>query len=774
MSTVCLLFPDRGEKVAYIKIIVEKDAALPLQTAARELAAATGAAVSKVKSLGDKLAENVIVVAPGEKAAGFAPAAKLMQEAELDDREWELVAKAENSLVISGSNPRNVCRAALRWIEDAAGAEGKLVTFRFSERFTMWDNSLNQWYRNGRGFDPKKHIRELALRGFTAVELNRYADTEGWFVRNRKFEADNYPWYVSYGPALDMFVESKLTKGLYPAEELKQNLDGLLEAAQIAESYGMDPGFVCYEPRCVNEKIFDRHPHLRGARTDHPGRSFQPLYTLDVSHPEVLTHYGELLTNLMSKVPSLRYLVFWTNDSGSGIPFSNHLYPGPNGSYRAKAKTIQDVVSAWSGTLAKAGRAVNPRFEVLMEIGWEYTLREREAITRKLPDGVNVTHPLGAESTIKVGGRKLNTYGGYMADRTPGLTADFVEYDLSVGKHPYGEIFLSNWWDLEPLLGIPSPRAVVAKFGVLDKLGLDKVFARGGILSPPQCQWSINDVLFGRLIQDDGPLEYNSFLLATTTRWCEGNQEAASQLIQAWESAEKALERWPVLFWFMKGAGATQARWLTRPLVPDITKLSAAENKAWTRKVFTLESDIGRQNVFYEGNVRILKDKDVEWAVRVYDSRMLPLIQQAVTTLDEALKEHGKLAVLTDQRDRLQGMLLLMRTYRNTFAAQAAINHWLLEESSREDQREVLTEALEAEIKNTEAWLEHFKSSKTMFFRTAEQETPFLYSTPAEDLKVRLRAMKAHLGDSPGPDLAELHSLDSHASTWRTDFTTEV
>ena len=54
-------------------------------------------------------------------------------------------------------------------------------------------------------------------------------------------------------------------------------------------------------------------------------------------------------------------------------------------------------------------------------------------------------------------------------------------------------------------------------------------------------------------------------------------------------------------------------------------------------------------------------------------------------------------------------------------------------------------------------WLRHLKQSKTNFFRVTEgRETPFLYKTPVADLELKLAAMRAHIGDQPGPDLEEL------------------
>ena len=118
---------------------------------------------------------------------------------------------------------------------------------------------------------------------------------------------------------------------------------------------------------------------------DHPGRSLEPRYSLDIANPRVLEHYAEAVTRLMQDVPDLRYLVFWTEDSGSGIPFTKGLYAGPNGSYRARASTVGAMVADFSRALLEAGQKVNPEFEVIMKIGWEYTDSERREITQVSP-----------------------------------------------------------------------------------------------------------------------------------------------------------------------------------------------------------------------------------------------------------------------------------------------------------------------------------------------------------------------------------------------------
>ena len=338
----------------YSSICLPKDAPLPLRTAAGELAESTGATIRDQPHQG--------AVKPGEIVLQLGESIRARRELtmelppDLEKNEWELVQEIGDGLLVAGSTPRNVCRAALAWIENPARQTNRLSQFDFQPRFTMWDNNLNQWYRFSKGFDRNAHIRQIALTGHTGVEINRYADPGGYHVLHRKFPHDSYAWYLSYAPALDAFVESSLTRGIYPEKELAANRADLLAAAELARRYGLSPGFVCYEPRCVAEEIFDRYPQLRGSRTDHPGRSLQPRYALDIANPRVLEHYAESLTNLMADVPDLRYLVFWTCDSGSGLPFARRLYFGPNGSYLARSKKLEQMAADFSGTLVRAGR----------------------------------------------------------------------------------------------------------------------------------------------------------------------------------------------------------------------------------------------------------------------------------------------------------------------------------------------------------------------------------------------------------------------------------
>jgi len=725
-------------KTRYRRILLAPKSDVAIKTASVELAQATGAQVAAWTRTG-KVEDGDIVLALDKDVLVFPEAASRLASIQ-SGKEWELVTPAGHGLAIAGSTPRNVCKAALGWIADPERETNRLSTFVFTERFTMWDNSMNQMCRFSQGFDRPNQMREIARLGHTGVEINRYSDPGGYHVRHRKFIDDSYAWYVSYAPALDAFVESSLTKGIYLPEELANNLADLREAAALARSYGLKPGFVCYEPRCVSDKIFDRHPELRGSRTDHPGRSMQPRYAMDIANPRVLEHYAEMTTNLMQQVPDLRYFVIWVQDSGSGMPFASKLYFGPNGSFLARSKTLEEMVANFSRTILEAGRKINPGFEVIMEIRDEYTEYEFKRILPKVPKGVTLSHPAG---------------GSLLKATSVTVARAQVDADQRNGIDPYLSMAVSCGGDPEPIIGVPSPGTLVRKFQQFQELTPRRLFTGGGLFSPPQCPFNINQELYAELIR--GNLSNpDQFLLATAERWCDGDQESARALVEAWKTGDQAMQAWPRLNWYTAGGGQVQAHWIIRPLVPDITRLNEYERSAWERGLFPLPYDIARLNIVFEANIRYFDEEELAGAVRAFEDGMLPHLEHTVEILDRAWKS-GKKTVIEDQGDRYRGLLLRSRSDCHLYQAQIAINNWLLKRGDQVAERQKLDTAIEAEIANTRDWIHALESSRTNWFHLAAREqTPFLYKTPVEDLKIKLEAMQAHRGDEPGPYLPQL------------------
>ncbi len=198
--------------------------------------------------------------------------------------------------------------------------DGKYFEAAFRWHRPLFDYLLTQTWRTARNFDPEEHIKELARAGYTHLEINGLA---GPVPFERAIPGEFYSQFYSYCIALDQYVYSELNKGIYPVDYLTANMNLLRKYAAMGRKYGLEPGILCFEPRTVPEKLFERYPTLRGARVDHPFRSRMPRYTLTIAHPLVQDHYREMIQKLLREVPDLAYMSIWSNDSGAGFEYTS-------------------------------------------------------------------------------------------------------------------------------------------------------------------------------------------------------------------------------------------------------------------------------------------------------------------------------------------------------------------------------------------------------------------------------------------------------------------
>ena len=96
----------------------------------------------------------------------------------------------------------------------------------------------------------------MARFGFTHLEVNSLASPEGY---ESGVEAEVYPRFYTYCPALDQFVDSFLIRGYYPKSYLKANLKKLKNNCQLAEKYGLIPSITCFEPRSVPDALLEKY-----------------------------------------------------------------------------------------------------------------------------------------------------------------------------------------------------------------------------------------------------------------------------------------------------------------------------------------------------------------------------------------------------------------------------------------------------------------------------------------------------------------------------------
>jgi hypothetical protein len=407
------------------------------ETAARELACRTGAPVLRLKRLERVPRAGVFQITDRPALAG-------RRGHGAGDR-IQMRLRKDGSGFVASSSPRFLY-GALASVLDVAperdvGALETGVTLApaFTWNRTCYDLFLNQEGRVQRGLNRETYVRRLAECGFSHVEVNGLAFPMGLETGPR---GEVYPMFYTYCPALDQFVHSRLNKGLYPFYYLSANLEYLKQNAALARKYGLVPGLLCFEPRSVPEEFFARYPMLRGARVDHPFRSFKPRYTMTIAHPLVHEHYAEMITTLLGEVPELGFLTVWSNDSGSGFEHTRSLYVGRNGgAYMIRewrdeadiARTAGEHVLAFFRTLRDAARTVNAGFRVITRL--ESFYGEHDTIWSGLEEGVEVetasliargwempyTHPRYPDS------RQINGCSVYQiafAEREKALMAD--------------------------------------------------------------------------------------------------------------------------------------------------------------------------------------------------------------------------------------------------------------------------------------------------------------------------------------------------------------
>jgi len=84
--------------------------------------------------------------------------------------------------------------------------------------------------------------------------------------------------YASYNRSVAAFFPDKTLISYIPAEFVSKNRQLLLYKAGVLRELGLSAYFRSNEPRFLPEAFYDRYPHMRGPRVDHPRRSVKKEY----------------------------------------------------------------------------------------------------------------------------------------------------------------------------------------------------------------------------------------------------------------------------------------------------------------------------------------------------------------------------------------------------------------------------------------------------------------------------------------------------------------
>ncbi len=684
--------------------------------------------------------------------------------------QWQFVrVSSSGQIQLFVSDTWFLYRLASQLVDDwsdrdaAEFADGIILSPAFSHLRPAYDSLLNNHARTAEGFDPEEHIRELARLGFTHVEVNGLASP---FPYEQAAPDELLYRFYTYCPALDQFVYSKLNKGIYPYEYLRANLNKLKRSAQLAEKYGLRAGILSFEPRSVPDELLNRYPMLRGARVDHPLRSFRPRYNLSTAHPVVLDHYSEMLEKILREAPNIDYMVIWSNDSGAGFEYTSSLYVGRNGGGYvirefkgddAVARAAADNMIRFMKTIRDAGRRVNGKFVSVLrsEMFWV----EDPFLRPQIEEGIE----LEVNSLVAKGfdlGYKHPKYDWAGDFNFCGLFNQCSDEESTAreeveGHGSHAHLFFSPgaFWNQEPVLAPVYPKLVHERLSALHRQGFSHAACLTGTIAPEMAPYNINQEVI-RAFQNNPSLDLQELLENRARTWA--GEDEAGNAVRIWHHADEAYRAYPppvsvLSMW------STWYRILVRPFVPDFEALSEED------RAFYEDFHLGHANNRVRVDFR--REINFDFCTPEYGNKcreaitanVFPEMEAAVSMALQRREatEPGSPAhsLFCHLYDRLKAVQCWFRTQRNVAGWIEGVHGYIeaSDDSSRKASRALVREIVLDEKANAATLLEHVESARTEWMLHSDVgETTFIYGgNIAELLRKKIALMEGRENDEP-------------------------
>lgn len=655
-------------------------------------------------------------------------------------------------------------------VEDLGGdsidpyEQGKVITSSFKWQRTAYDYFLTQEGRIQRHLDREEYIRELARLGFTHIEVNGLAFP---MALETGPKGETYPMFYTYCPALDQFVYSRLNKGLYPYYYLSANMAFLRKNAELAVKYGLTPGLLSFEPRSVPEEFFNRYPMLRGARVDHPFRSFKPRYNMTITHPVVKAHYAEMLKKLMQEIPELGFFCIWTNDSGAGFEHTKSLYVGRNGGPylirewkddREIARRAGENALQFFRLLRDAASEINPDFRILTRL--ESFYGEHDTIWNGLGDRIEVE----TSSLLAKGWEMPYTHPKYKDDHSvPAGTVyqsgffteekKFIQELKSKNSNAHYYYTAGPHWLFEPLIGIPYPKLAFDKLKTMHGQGVEYLTHLGGIHPPNLVPFNINHEII-RHFQFDPQMDVENEIKRIAHKWA--GEKYAETLIRAWRLTEEAILAYPHTVPLYSIFGFTWYRLWARPFVPNFLAIPQQERAYYEDFMCTTPHNPNNidfsKDVLFELTTQKKSERDLE---RI-DNNLWPYIEEAISILKgcvaDANRTFGEKNVIYDQYIRIRALKCWFMTQRNVAAWITGVHGYMnsKDEEKKQHYAKLVKDMMRREIDNMHEVLEIWDSGIEFMAVTDRGENPLVYGDNLPDLiKRKIALMEKHFNDEP-------------------------
>lgn len=642
---------------------------------------------------------------------------------------------------------------------------GLLIKATFGWHRPHWDGCLTQYWRSARGFDAEHYVATLAESGFTHVEVN---GLQAHMPFEDTVQSEYYPQFYTYNPGFNHFVDTPLTKGLWPAHYLEANLNNLKRLADLGRRYGLRPGVCMFEPRSLPERFFQRYPTLRGARVDHPFRSRLPRFCLAQDHPITQQHYRAALQAVMKSVPDLAYMSVWTNDSGAGFEHTGSLYVGRNGgpymirewrSHEKVAQAAGESISRYLNNLQSAAAEINPDFDVILRL--EPFKLEQDHIKAGMGKHVTWEAP-----TLLVRGYSLP----YEHPRYPGMggvagsslqpTIDATERAVldesrAKGVEPILHYSAGSVMNYEPLLGIPYPRLLQQKLHAMRDLGLKRISALGGLGNTAATPYWPNPAVL-RAAQFTPELSLDDVLLAAARRFVGGAEKHATALVACWHAFEEALSWQPVVPLFT-GFGFCWQRTFDRPYVPDIEAIPESERAYYERHGCFQHNNPGINDLGKDVLFDLVTREHGVKATAGFDTKVFPRLAKLIDRLaqlhDRAADDPTAQAVFADLLDRARAYRAWCGSLRMVCAWCAHVYGYLESKTAadKKQHEKSLQAAIDLELENTAELIALLEQNRTevMVLSAVGNNTFFYGEDLPQLLREKIRLMKKYRAKKP-------------------------
>jgi hypothetical protein len=364
--------------------------------------------------------------------------------------------------------------------------------------------------------------------------------------------------YASYNRSVASFFPDEKIASILPEDFVIKNRQLLLNKVSILRELGLSAALRSNEPRYLPEAFFEKYPHLRGPRVDHPRRSVQKEFAPCFHQPETADIYRNMVNQLYKNIPEIHSLYFSMNDAGSGFCWEDWLYSGPNGPSGCrninKSECITTMLDIFKDGARQTGHDVDIYFKGM------FTDEEMDDLVIRLPDNCFLE----------------------------GRNAPPVKSIYTMSAYPVRGII--NPLSILRILGRPSditPERYVFTFWTSYSRGHERL----------ETIEKVVEIVENHMKDPVGEGELNALqsLRKLCIRW--GGEENAESLFNAFVGLDKAMNEnraalrgLDPLYW------GVSTRHITRPLVFAPERLSPEEERYFLPHIFNVSVDEARND----------------------------------------------------------------------------------------------------------------------------------------------------------------------------------